>query len=194
MLDGQAVVARILSGARTSFRFEKDSKNFLHQIDELRTENDNLNRAKAHALASCREFENKHAEATQRIDELLRQLSEVTELKNKLAKEHADNYRRNAALEFEMQQLTVSNKRYSQECDDARMQLENEILVRNSLESKMRNLQLDLDASNGHLEEETEAKLELQKQLNKLQDEFRATRERLDKENEAKMEEVEDSK
>lgn len=74
------------------------------------------------------------------------------------------------------------------------MTLENEILVRNSLESKLRNLQLDLDAANGHLEEESESKLELQRQLNRLQEEFRVTREKIEKENETKIEEIEDSK
>ena len=179
---------------RTKFKFEKDNKTFLHQVDELRSENDNLIRAKSHALASCREYETKNAEQSQRIDELIKQLNETTELKNKLAKEHAEYYRRYTQVEFEYQQLTVTNKRLVQEVDDARMTLETEILVRNSLESKLRNLQLDLDAANGHLEEESESKLELQRQLNRLQEEFRVTREKIEKECEAKIEDIEDSK
>ena len=47
-----------------------------------------------------------------------------------MTKEYAEFYRRHSSMEFEFQQLTLNYKRASQELDDARMQLENEILVR----------------------------------------------------------------
>jgi F0F1-type ATP synthase membrane subunit b/b' len=66
--------------------------------------------------------------------------------------------------------------------------------VRNTLESKMRTLQADLEAANGQLEEEAETKLELQKQLYKLQDDYKLSKEQYSKECQAKIDEVEDSK
>jgi predicted nucleic acid-binding Zn-ribbon protein len=81
-------------------------------------------------LCTVRDLENKQIESTKRIDDLLKQLSEAHDLKNKMTKEYAEFYRRHSSLEFEFQQLTLNYKRASQELDDARMQLETEILVR----------------------------------------------------------------
>ena len=145
-------------------------------------------------MASCKDLENKQIESAQRIDDLLKQLSDVNDLKNRLSKEHSDLYRKNSTIEFEFQQLSINSKRINQELDDARMQLENEILVRNSLENKARNLQADLDHAQAQLEEETEARLELNKQLIRYQDEFKANKEKYEKECEAKIEDIEDSK
>jgi hypothetical protein len=146
------------------------------------------------AVATCKELENKQIEASQRIDELIRQLTEANETKNKLAREHAEFLRRNASLEFECQQLALANKRLNQELDDARLQLENEILVRNTFENKSRSIQIDLDSVTAQLEEETETKNELQKQCNRLHDEFKLNKEKIEKECEAKIEDIEDSK
>lgn len=145
-------------------------------------------------MASCKDLENKQIESTQRIDDLLKQLCDVNDLKNRLSKEHSDLYRKNSTIEFELQQLTLNSKRTNQELDDARMQLENEILVRNTLENKNRNLQADLDNAQGQLEDETEARLELNKQFIRFQDEFKANKEKYEKECEAKIEDIEDSK
>lgn len=145
-------------------------------------------------MANCKELENKQIESSQRIDELIRQLNEANEIKNKLAREHAEFLRRNAGLEFELQQISLANKRLSQELDDARLQLENEILVRTTFENKARGLQNDFESLSAKLEEETEAKLELHKQYTRLQDEFKLHKERIEKECEARIEEIEDSK
>ena len=84
---------------------------------------------KSSHLSIYKELENKQVETTQRIDELLRQLSEANELKNKFASQSAEVSRKNAALEFEFQQMHVAVKRSGQELDDCRIQLENEIMV-----------------------------------------------------------------
>lgn len=75
-------------------------------------------------------MENKQIESVQRIDELVRQLNEFNDLKAKLNKENSEYFRRNSSLEFEVQQLSLANKRLNQEHDDARLQLENEQMVR----------------------------------------------------------------
>lgn len=187
-----SVHMEVLSKAK--LKYEKDNKNFLHQIEELRTENESLSRAKSHALATIRDLEAKQTESQQRTDDLLRQLSELNEFKNRVSKEHSDNYRRNANMELELQQFTINNKRLTQENDDVKMQLENELLEKNTLENKLRNLQLDFDMTNTHLEEESEARLELQKQLNKIQEEFKLNKTSTEKECSLRVDEVEDAK
>jgi chromosome segregation ATPase len=141
-----------------------------------------------------RELENKQIEASQRIDELLKQLTDANDAKNKMSKDHAEFTRRSTQIDFEINQLTTTNKRLGQEYEDMRMQLENEILVRNSNENKMRNLQLDIDLLNSQLEEESESKLTLNKQYVKLQEEFKTTRDRIEKETEARILEIEDTR
>lgn len=180
--------------SKSKLKFEKDNKSFLHQVEELRNENDSLARAKSHAINTCRDLEAKQSESLKRIDELVKQLNEMNEFKNKLTKEQTEFYRRNSIVEFELQQLSINYKRATQELDDVRMQLENESLVRNTLEHKNKNIQIDLDAISTRLEEETELKNHLNIQLIKIQDEFKAQRLTLDHETKSRIDEIEDSK
>lgn len=180
--------------SKSKLKFEKDNKNFLHQIDELRSENESLSRAKSHALTLCRDLETKQVESTKRIEELIKQLNEMNEFKNKINKEQTEFYRRNSIVEFELQQLNINYKRATQELDDVRMQLENETLIRNTLEHKNKNNQLDMEALSSRLEEETEAKAHLSTHLTKMQDEFKAHRIALDNDTKSRIDEIEDAK
>ncbi len=80
-------------------------------------------------MATIRDLETKQAESQQRSDELIKQLNELSDFKGKITKEHSDNYRRTANMELELQQYTINNKRLTQELDDLKMQLENELMV-----------------------------------------------------------------
>jgi myosin heavy chain 1/2/3/4/8/13/7B/15 len=180
--------------SKAKLKYEKDNKNFLHQIEELRNENECLARAKSHALATIRDLETKQAESQQRTDELIKQLNELSDFKGKISKEHSDNYRRTANMELELQQYTINNKRLTQELDDLKMQLENELLEKNTLENKLKNLQLDFDNTSSHLEEESEARLELQKQLTRIQEEFKSNRSNIEKECSLRIDEIEDAR
>ena len=146
------------------------------------------------ALTSCKELENRQIESSQRIDDLIKQLNDAYDAKNRLARDHAEFVRRNSTLEYELQQLTLHSKRCGQELDDARLQLENEILVRTTFENKARSIQIDLDSARAQLEEETEAKNELNRQYNRLQDEFKDAKSKIEKECEARIEGIEETK
>ena len=66
--------------------------------------------------------------------------------------------------------------------------------MRNTLEHKNKNNQLDLEALSSRLEEETEAKAHLSMQLTKMQDEFKAQRIALDNDAKSRIDEIEDAK
>jgi len=149
---------------------------------------------KNQTLNSWKDLESKHLDSVQRIDELLRQLNEVNDLKTKISKENQEFSRRNANMEFELQQLMINNKRLSQEYENAKMQLESELMIKSSLEAKLKALQQDMDTTSAQLEEESELKLELKKNLAKSHEDFKLYKDKLDKECEARIEEVEDSK
>lgn len=85
---------------------------------------------KLQAQTTSKELENRQIESSQRIDDLIKQVNEANDTKNRLSREHAEYVRRNTTLEYELQQLSLHSKRCGQELDDARLQLENEILVR----------------------------------------------------------------
>jgi hypothetical protein len=66
--------------------------------------------------------------------------------------------------------------------------------MRNNLEHKNKNIQLDLEALSSRLEEEAEAKSQLNLQLIKAQDEFKAQRLSLENDAKSRIDEIEDSK
>ena len=68
------------------------------------------------------------------------------------------------------------------------------IKIRNNLEHKNKNIQLDLEALSSRLEEETEAKNQLSLQLIKMQDDFKTQRITLDNEAKSRIDEIEDAK
>ena len=84
---------------------------------------------KSQAQTTCKELENKEIDYLQRIDEILKQLNDSNDAKNKAIKDNGDLQRRLEKLEFEVQQVNLNMKRNNQELDDARLQLENEVLV-----------------------------------------------------------------
>ncbi len=65
---------------------------------------------------------------------------------------------------------------------------------KNTLENKLKNLQLDFDNTSSHLEEESEGRLELQKQLTRIQEEFKSNRSNIEKECSLRIDEIEDAR
>lgn len=74
-------------------------------------------------------MEAKDSELKIRCEELSRQINELNDNKTKLSRENAEYHRKVESLEFDLQQALVNVKRASQELDDSRLQLENEVLV-----------------------------------------------------------------
>jgi hypothetical protein len=66
--------------------------------------------------------------------------------------------------------------------------------VKNSLESKVKAIQFDLENVTSQLDEETDARVEVQKQLQRVQDESKAARDKIERECQHKIDEIEDSK
>ena len=66
--------------------------------------------------------------------------------------------------------------------------------MRNTLEHKNKNIQLDLEALSARLEEEAEAKNHLNMQLTKTQDDFKAQRISMENDAKSRIDEIEDSK
>ena len=139
-------------------------------------------------------MEHKQSDLNLRIEDFTRQIIELNDAKSKLTSQNSEYYRRNASLEYELQQANLNVKKITQELDEVRTQLETETSSKSSLELKNKNLLSDYESVKGQVEEENEIKLELQKQITRLQEEARFNREKLEKECNSKLEELEDSK
>lgn len=179
---------------KNKLKFEKESKNFHQQCEDLRYENETLAKARSVASASCKDLEHKLCDQQQRIDDSNRQINELNENKAKITSQNNEFKNRTSTLENELQQSNLNNKKICQDIEEARMQTENEMMLRMSMENKNRNLQSDYETLKGQCEEETEIKIELQRQIVRIQEEFRLNREKYEKECSLKVEEFEDSK
>jgi hypothetical protein len=192
-------------------RYEKDSKTFLVEIEELKNEVESLAKGKSQAVALNKEFEGRLIEMSGKVDDAIRQLTDANHAKGRLAEENLTFSRRIETLEFELISLQTTYKRTQGDLEEARLQLETEMAVRNdflllmmidlfcfqtnrTLQSTVKTFQMDLESTKLQLEDEIEAKTELQKLLIKIQEETRHLRDRLEKEIEAKNEEIEDQR
>jgi hypothetical protein len=134
--------------------YEKDHKHFLLEIENLRIENEALNRLrvsgdlvflcswsrkdfvklfffllKSEVTALYKEIDGNQSDYSKKLDDMNRQLSDLNDLKNKLSNEKADLQRRNENVEYEFQQLNANFKKLHQDLDNSNLQLENEVIV-----------------------------------------------------------------
>ncbi len=149
---------------------------------------------KSTSQASVKDYENKTNELQHRIDEFNRQILDLNDTKSKLTAQNNELNRRTMSLENDLQQAQLNVKKLNQELEDARMQADNEAMMKTSADNKLRSLQGEFDTLKGQLDEETEHKLDLQRQMLRNQEEYRLDREKHEKENSFKIEEFEDAK
>lgn len=112
------------------FRHEKENKTFIIEIEDLKSEVDNLARSKTQAVSMTRELESKLIEMTNKVDDAVRQLTEANHAKTRLVEENLTFSRRIETLEFELSSIQSLYKRVVGDYEEARIQLESEMAVR----------------------------------------------------------------
>ena len=110
-------------------RHDKESKNFIMEIEELKIEVESLSRGKAQAVALNKEFEGRLIEMSGKVDDAIRQLTDANYAKTKLVEENLAFCRRNETLEFELTSLQTTHRRVQTDYEEARLQLESEMAV-----------------------------------------------------------------
>ena len=112
------------------FRYEKESKTFLIEIEDLKNEIESLAKGKSQAVSLNKELEGRLMEMNGKVDDAIRQLSDATSAKARLAEENLTFGRRIETLEFELTSVNTAYKRAHGDLEEARLHLESEMAVR----------------------------------------------------------------
>ena len=111
-------------------RYEKESKTYLVEIEELKNEIESLARAKSQAVSVSKELEGKLIEMNGKVDDAIRQLSDANSAKARLSEENLSLTRRVETLDFELTSIQTAYKRAYGDLEEARLHLESEMAVR----------------------------------------------------------------
>lgn len=111
------------------FRHDKESKTFIVEIEELKTEVESLSRSKSQAVSLNKEFEGRLIEMSSKVDDAIRQLTEANASKCRLVEENLSFSRRVETLEFELSTLQTTYRRVQADFEEARLHLESEMAV-----------------------------------------------------------------
>ena len=99
----------------------------------MKIEVESLAKGKSQAVALNKEFEGRLIEMTGKVDDAIRQLTDANHAKGRLAEENLTFSRRIETLEFELISLTTTYKRAQGDLEEARLQLETEMAVRDQI-------------------------------------------------------------
>ena len=94
---------------------------------------ESLAKAKSHAVALNKEFEGRLIEMSGKVDDAIRQLTDANYAKTKLVEENLSFSRRIETLEFEFTSLQSIHRRAQGDLEEARLQLETEMAVRENV-------------------------------------------------------------
>jgi chromosome segregation ATPase len=114
-------------------RYEKESKTFLIEIEELKNEVESLAKGKSQAVSISKELEGKLIEMNGKVDDAIRQLTDANAAKSRLMEENLTFSRRLETLEFELSSIQSIYKRTQGDLEEARLHLESEMAVRRDL-------------------------------------------------------------
>lgn len=112
------------------FRHDKESKTFILEIEELKTEVESLAKGKSQAVSANKELEARLIEMTNKVDDAIRQLTDANTVKARLAEENLTFSRRLETVEFELTTLQTTYRRAQGDLEEARIHLESEMAVR----------------------------------------------------------------
>ena len=93
---------------------------------------ESLAKGKSQAVALNKEFEGRLIEMTGKVDDAIRQLMDANTAKSRLVEENLAFSRRLETLEFEFTSLQTTYRRAQGDLEEARLQLETEMAVRES--------------------------------------------------------------
>lgn len=108
---------------------EKENKNFLVEIEELKNEIESLARGKSQAVSVSKELEGKLIEMNSKVDDAIRQLTDANSAKSHLMEENLNISRRLETVEYELSSVQTAYKRAHGDLDEARLHLESEMAV-----------------------------------------------------------------
>uniref|UniRef100_A0A8C3I2A7 Myosin heavy chain 7 n=1 Tax=Chrysemys picta bellii TaxID=8478 RepID=A0A8C3I2A7_CHRPI len=172
---------------RVKQKLEKEKSEMKMEVDDLSSNIEYLTKNKANAEKLCRTYEDQLSEAKSKVDELQRQLAEVSTQRGRLQTENGELSRLLEEKESFINQLSRGKTSFTQTIEELKRQLEEETKVR--LSSRH-----DCDLLREQYEEEVEAKGELQRTLSKANAEVAQWRTKYETDAIQRTEELEEAK
>jgi len=129
-LDFVCSILLILS--RLIFRYEKENRTFLIEIEELKNEVESLAKGKSQAVSINKELEGRLIEMSGKVDDAIRQLTDANSTKARLVEENSTLTRRIETIEYELTSLQTTYRRAQGDLEEARLHLESEMAVRDN--------------------------------------------------------------
>uniref|UniRef100_A0A8B9LK28 Myosin, heavy chain 7B, cardiac muscle, beta b n=1 Tax=Astyanax mexicanus TaxID=7994 RepID=A0A8B9LK28_ASTMX len=179
---------------RVKQKLEKEKVEARMEVDDIASNLEHLSRAKVTTEKMCRMFEDQFNESKAKVDELQRQLMDVTSQKARALTESAEISRRLEEREVLVMQLQRTKTSLMQNGEDMKKQLEEESRAKNALAHALQTSRHDCDLLREQYEEEQEAKSELQRALSKANAEIAQWRTKYETDAIQRTEELEEAK
>merc|ERR1712088_602573 len=175
-------------------KIEKDKSNLMHETADVRAATEEIGRSKASAEKSNKGLLGSLNDANKKVEEATLTLGDFENNKRKIAAENADSLRQLQELENQANMLAKLKVQLSTQLDEARMVADGEAKERAALLGKFKNLEHELDGVKEHLDEESGIKEDLLRQVAKASNESDMWRSKYETEGVAKAEDIEMNK
>merc|ERR1719289_305354 len=175
-------------------KLEKEKHAMRVDLEDLMAQLDISNKGKVSAENMNKQLEASISKMTVKINDYTRQITDLNNVKGKIAAELGDAQRALEASEANFQQVNRVKTQLAAQFEEARAQYEEEAKQRQALVTQFRNLQQENDGLYGALKEAEEQKAHLQSTVSKLNNDLQAMRMKYEAELTQRAEEFEDMK
>uniref|UniRef100_A0A8B9CP32 Myosin heavy chain 7B n=1 Tax=Anser brachyrhynchus TaxID=132585 RepID=A0A8B9CP32_9AVES len=180
---------------RVKQKLEKEKSEMKMEVDDLAGSHVGLAWCtQANAEKLCRTYEDQLSEAKSKVDELQRQLTDVSTQRGRLQTENGELSRLLEEKESFINQLSRGKTSFTQNIEELKRQLEEETKSKNALAHALQASRHDCDLLREQYEEEVEAKSELQRNLSKANAEVAQWRTKYETDAIQRTEELEEAK
>ncbi|XP_038613134.1 myosin-7B isoform X2 [Tachyglossus aculeatus] len=179
---------------RVKQKLEKEKSELKMEVDDLASNVAHLTKGKANAEKLCRTCEDQLGEARGRVDELQRQLADLTAQQGRLQTESGELSRQLEEKESLVKQLGRGKAGFTQALEELKRQLEEETKAKSALAHAVQAARHDGELLREQLEEEAEARGELQRCLSKANAEVAQWRAKYEVDAIQRTEELEEAK
>ncbi|KAJ7426814.1 Myosin-7 [Willisornis vidua] len=179
---------------RVKQKLEKEKSEMKMEVDDLSSNIEYITKNKANAEKLCRTYEDQLNEAKAKVDELQRQLTDVSAQRGRLQTENGELSRLLEEKESFINQLSRGKISFTQSIEELKRQLEEETKSKNALAHALQASRHDCDLLREQYEEEGEAKSELQRNLSKANAEVAQWRTKYETDAIQRTEELEEAK
>ncbi|XP_034448658.1 myosin-4-like [Hippoglossus hippoglossus] len=179
---------------RVKQKLEKEKSELKMEIDDMASNVETVLRNKANLEKLCRSFEDQMNEHKTRADEAQRSLSDFTTLSARLQTENGDLTHLLEEKETTLLQLSRVKTVGSQQIEELKRLLDEEIKAKNALAHSLHSYRHDCELLREQYEEEQEAKAELQRYLSKANSDVAQWRTKYETDAIQRTEELEEAK